>query len=294
MKGMFFTTLLTLSPVGDMLTLNFAKALVENERVGEDEIPDYVGAGVDLSAGIEAEYHLISNLYLIGSFQLTYLDHNVRHSAFVDKDFLDETFVGIKFSNERKKSRKKDLRNRPYFRLAHGWATPSNLGEIISGDTENDRYNNQLTSIFYGHPLTDELFGFPLDIYLTPGFIWHWSSDVQPSSQEYVVAIKAYYTLKWPITWRVGFAEGASYASRVTYIEETELNKKDYEVSKLMNYLDFSIDIDLSKLFDLKAPNSLWLGYYIHHRSAIFENASHFGRIKGGSNYNSVYLQWHF
>ena len=40
---MFFTTLLTLSPVGDMLTLNFAKALVENQRVGEDEIPDYVG-----------------------------------------------------------------------------------------------------------------------------------------------------------------------------------------------------------------------------------------------------------
>ena len=31
-----------------------------------------------------------------------------------------------------------------------------------------------------------------------------------------------------------------------------------------------------------------------HHRSAIFETASHFGRIKGGSNYNTVYLQWHF
>ncbi len=43
MNGMFFTTLWTLSPVGDMLTLNLAKALVENERAGEDEIPDYVG-----------------------------------------------------------------------------------------------------------------------------------------------------------------------------------------------------------------------------------------------------------
>ena len=71
---------------------------------------------------------MIGNLYLIDFFQLTYLDHNVRHSAFVDKDFFDETFVGIKFFNERKKSRKKDLRNRPYLRLAHGWATPSNLG----------------------------------------------------------------------------------------------------------------------------------------------------------------------
>ena len=66
-----------------------------------------------------------------------------------------------------------DLRNRPYLRLAHGWATPCNLGEIISCDIENDKYSNQLSSIFYEHPLTDELFGFPLDIYLTPGFVWH-------------------------------------------------------------------------------------------------------------------------
>jgi len=255
---------------------------------------DDVGAGVDISAGIKAEYYLFSNLYLIGSFQLTWLDRNVRHSQFVDKNVLDETFLGIKFSNERKKERKKELRNTPYWRIAHGWATPSNMGDIISGDTETDKYNNQLTSIFYGHPLTDELFGLPLDIYLMPGFVWHWNSRVQPSSQEYVMCIKAYYTFKWPIVWRLGAGEGVSYASRVTYIEKSELNKKDYEVSKLMNYLDFSIDIEIGKLFDLKGSNRLWLGYYIHHRSAIFESASHFGRIKGGSNYNSVYLQWHF
>jgi outer membrane protein len=57
-----------------------------------------VGAGVNISAGIKAQYHLISNLSLIGSFQLTWLDRNVRHSAFVDKNVLDETFLGIKIS----------------------------------------------------------------------------------------------------------------------------------------------------------------------------------------------------
>jgi len=61
-----------------------------------------------------------------------------------------------------------------------------------------------------------------------------------------------------------------------------------------MNYLDFSLDINLGELFGLKDLSTLWLGYSIHHRSSIFENASHFGRIKGGSNYNTVYLQWHF
>ena len=270
---------------------------LDEEDYGLDE--EDVGAGVDLSVGIKAEYHLISNLYLIGSFQLTYLDHNVRHSEFVDKDFLDEIFLGIKFSNGRKKSgrkkyRKKSLRNTPYLRLAHGWASPSDLGDIISGNAENDRYNNQLTSVFYGHPLTDEIFGLPLDIYLTPGFVWHWSSDVQSSLQEYVLAMKVYYTFKWPIPWRFGFAEGVSYVSQVTYIEENEMNEKDYKVSKLMNYVDFSLDINLGELFGFKDLSTLWIGYSMHHRSALFEEASPFGRIKGGSNYNTVYLQWHF
>jgi len=38
----YFTTRLTLSPAGDELTLDFAKALLQNEQLGQDEIPDYL------------------------------------------------------------------------------------------------------------------------------------------------------------------------------------------------------------------------------------------------------------
>ena len=37
-----FTTFLTLSPAGDELTLEFAKALIENENLGRDEVTDYL------------------------------------------------------------------------------------------------------------------------------------------------------------------------------------------------------------------------------------------------------------
>ncbi len=40
--GKGFTTFLTLSPAGDELTLDFAKALVENEAVGQDAVTDYL------------------------------------------------------------------------------------------------------------------------------------------------------------------------------------------------------------------------------------------------------------
>jgi len=40
----YFYLLLTLTPVGDMLTLDFAKALVENEKLGQNDkgVPDYL------------------------------------------------------------------------------------------------------------------------------------------------------------------------------------------------------------------------------------------------------------
>lgn len=253
-----------------------------------------VDAGIDISAGLKARYHLVKNLYLTGSYQITWLGHSARGVSFIDENFLDETFIGIEIANDRDMDLKENLRISPYVRVGHGWATPSNIGEILGGDTDSDRYNNQLTSVFYGHPLADDVFGFPLDIYLTPGFVWHWNSRVQSSTQEFVLAIKMDYTFNWPILWRLGFGEGMSYVLDVTYIEESELTEKDYEVSKLMNYLDFSIDLNIGDLAGAKSLHNLWLGYYIHHRSAIFEKASHYGRIKGGSNYNAVYLQWHF
>jgi arylsulfatase A-like enzyme len=40
--GKLFTTLLTVSPAGDELTLDFAKRLIENESIGADIITDYL------------------------------------------------------------------------------------------------------------------------------------------------------------------------------------------------------------------------------------------------------------
>ena len=41
--GKYFTTLLTLSPAGDRLTLDFAKTLIDAEQLGKDAVPDYLG-----------------------------------------------------------------------------------------------------------------------------------------------------------------------------------------------------------------------------------------------------------
>ncbi len=41
--GKYYTTLLTLSPAGDELTLAFAKELIRQEQLGQDDVPDFLG-----------------------------------------------------------------------------------------------------------------------------------------------------------------------------------------------------------------------------------------------------------
>jgi len=255
---------------------------------------DTPGSGFDLKAGLDVRYHVASNFYLIGRAALTALENDVTNSSVISRNTQSEVYLGIAFFNDRKKPTKRRLKAKPYVRFAHGWATPTNIGDILKFKTEKDPYNNQLSSVFYGLPLSDTLLTLPISIYMTPGIVYHHSSEVQGNFPEYVLGIKAYYTFKFPVKFRFGFAEGLSYTTEITYIEASELDNKGYRPSKLLNYLDVSFDVNLGDMFSAPSIKDLWLGYSIHHRSGIFQTSSAFGRIKGGSNYNSIYLQYHW
>lgn len=255
---------------------------------------DEPGSGIDVQVGINACYHVASNFYFIGRASLTALEKDVTATNVISRDTQSELYLGIAFFNDKKVAAGRRLKSKPYVRLAHGWATPSNLGEILKFNTESDPYNNQMNSVFYGLPLSDTLFSLPISVYLTPGVVFHQSSEVQASFPEYVLGLKAYYTLKLPVKIRFGIAEGLSYTSEITYIEGSELDAKGYRPSNLLNYLDFTLGVNLGDIFSVPSIKELWLGYSIHHRSGIFQTSSAFGRVKGGSNYNSIYLQYHW
>lgn len=251
-----------------------------------------VNSGIDMSVGVIADYHLASNFYLFGAAKVALLDKNARNVSFVNSDVHGQVFLGIGFSNDRSKPKKKELENKPYIRIGQGFATPSALAQIIRLQSVPDTNHNKMTSIFYGHPLADRFFGLPIHIYLHTGFVYHWPSDVQQNAQEIDVAIKLYYTIPLPIRIRFGAAEGLTYVNRVPYVERKSLEDKGYVPSNLMNYLDFSLDLNIGDIFGNDTLKRLWIGYYIHHRSSIFETAQHFGRISGGSNFNTFYVMW--
>lgn len=253
-----------------------------------------LGAGFDSQFGVKGRKQLVGNLYAVGHFGVTVFDQNTYSSQAVDDHGQWESYLGLAMFGSSNLSSTPRLKDGAYVRLANGIATESGPTDILFLDNDTDPYRNSLTSVFYGHPLEGTVFNLPLDFYLTSGYVYHHSSDVQSTFDEYVLAIKAYYTLDWSVRTRLGFAEGISYSTKINHMEKRKLNEEGYEPSKLMNYLDFSVDVNMGDLLKRSNLDNLWLGYSLHHRSGIFTTTSAFGRIKGGSDYNSLYLQWHF
>lgn len=253
-----------------------------------------VRAGLEVGGFVKLTYDVWRNFYVSGAASLTYLDKPVRDVDFVVDDWKWEGYAGLGLSDPMDKPRKVRMPENGYLRLGHMWATPSSLSNILHGDAERDPDNHQMTTLFYGHPLTDRMFGLPLEFFLHSGLGLHWKSPKQDYELEVILSIKMYYTIPLPWRIRLGAAEGISWVTEVPYREEQNLSEKGYTTSQLLNYLDFSVDLNVGDITPGDSLDKLWLGYYIHHRSAIFKSAQQFGRIKGGSNFQAVYLQHHF
>ncbi len=84
----YFTTLLTVSPAGDELTLDFAKTLLREEQLGQDGIPDYLAISFSSTDYVG---HLFGSSSLEMEDNLLRVDRTLADLfAFIDKE------VGLK------------------------------------------------------------------------------------------------------------------------------------------------------------------------------------------------------
>jgi predicted AlkP superfamily pyrophosphatase or phosphodiesterase len=88
----YFTTRLTLSPAGDKLTLDSAKALIDNEGLGQDEVPDYLAVSFSLTDYVG---HLFGASSLESEVNLARLDRTLMDLfAYVDENVgLENTLI---------------------------------------------------------------------------------------------------------------------------------------------------------------------------------------------------------
>ena len=90
---------------------------------------------------------------------------------------------------------------------------------------------------------------------------------------------------------RLGLGVGLSAAQRVPYIEATSQAASGKPASRLLNYLDPSIDVSVGDLIGVRALKDTYLGFGVSHRSGIFGGSRLLGNVNGGSNYIYTYLE---
>jgi outer membrane protein len=180
-------------------------------------------------------------------------------------------------------------------RVAYGFASDNDLGEIISGKAGSTAKDLSVAAVDGGYLLKKSFLDLPIDIYLKGGLSYFNESD-NDNAYEAITYIKAYYNLDFlDNTVRLGLGEGVSYTSRILETEYDDVNENPDDIhstSRFLNYLDITADVDIGKLIDYKPMNNTYFGYLLKHRSGIFgivNNVDH-----GGSNYNSFYIEKNF
>lgn len=178
-------------------------------------------------------------------------------------------------------------------RLGYGYADQNDLGEIISLQPSAHPAGTSAGGIDLGYLLSRDTWGVPLDFYLKGGLNRFFENGIQPDFNEVTFYLKAYWNFRfWKNNIRLGFGEGVSYADGIPYVEKLEAEGEGDSNSRILNYLDISLDVDLGRLIRYNPFNETYIGYALKHRSGIYGAINSVKR--GGSNYNLFYIEHNF
>ncbi len=92
--------------------------------------------------------------------------------------------------------------------------------------------------------------------------------------------------------YQPGFGAGVSYAQKVPFVEQRDQALRNRNSSKLLNYLDPSIDVSVGDLIGARRLKETYFGFGVSYRSGIFGTSQLLGNTNGGSNYIYTYLEW--
>lgn len=177
------------------------------------------------------------------------------------------------------------------FRVAYGKATLSDFSEIIVGNWQGHPKDLRVLALDGGYLLKQNLYNKPIDAYIR-GSLSHFNEDhMQKDVYEAAVYLKLFYNFL-DKRFRFGFGEGVSYTTDVLYTEWLEATQEHDNNSKFLNYIDLSLDFNVGKLFKAKSADNIYVGWALKHRSGIFGLINNVRR--GGSNYNTFYIETHF
>jgi len=269
-------------------TLAWRDAKLNNYYYG---VPGYdPGAGLNLELGVLSAYRLFDSWQLIAGAGLTHWSSGVRASPVVGDGTQFNASVGLLYTF--KPDQPSEWDRRPLIaRFGYGQSTDCDLAPIVEWRCFNVNQQDDTSIVLFdvGQVLVRRINGWPLDLAGFIGFLKHEDRGLQDDSWQINAYYKLYYYFgPWwrdRLRTRFGVGGGISYASRVPFSEQRDQDLRGRDTSKLLLYLDPTIDINIGDLFKVRELRETYVGFGASHRSGIFGSARLFNSVNGGSNY---------
>jgi len=255
-----------------------------------------VGGGVNGTVGVNARYELSTHWFLLAGVSATYWASGVRNSPIVDLPGVQLAgFGGLGYEFEPSPPRRWEDGTPLFVKILYGRSSTCNLLPIMEfrcGTLATDE-KTSIAAIDLGVPFFENPDSWSFVGYV--GLLRHNERDLQPDFWQVNAYMKVFY---WGFPWRnsvrtrVGFGAGLSYAQAVPFAEAQSQAERGRNTSKLLQYLDPTIDVSVGDLFGSKKLHETYFGLGVSHRSGIFGMAQLFDNVNGGSNYLYTYVEW--
>jgi outer membrane protein len=254
------------------------------------------GSGVNAELGLSATYRLSDRWRLLGGVSAKRWSSGVRASPIFENRTQLAGQLGLAYDFSPKHDAWPE--GRPLIvKVLRGTSTDCDVAQVmlLKCFSTNTVDQTRVTSIEVGRPFIEHLNGWPLDFVGYVGLLRHSERGLQEDSWQVNAYMKAYYYgFPWSarVRTRLGLGVGLSYAERVPYVEMRDQLARQRSNSRLLNYLDPSVDISLGDLIGVRSMSETYVGLGVSHRSGIFGTSRLLGNVNGGSNYIYSYLEW--
>lgn len=186
--------------------------------------------------------------------------------------------------------------SRNSIRVSFAKSSETDLATVVVGDYDASPESNFIIDAAWGRRISKTLFGLPIEMTGNLGLQYLAERGYQDDGFGATAFIKAHYVWRLPLTdtrVRLGLGEGLSYVSRIPMSEQRDFAKKGVESEKLMNYLEWTIDLPLDQFLDASTSRrggveELSIGFIVWHRSSVFGVMAESG---GGVNFMGFGVQ---
>lgn len=257
------------------------------------------GSGTNVALNLYGSYNLTERWRLLGGVSVTALDSRIKDSPIIRKGLQPSFFVGAAYDfGSYKEQLWADEKAPTYVRVLYGraGADSCHLAKILTfkcADLDKTTPTS-IAGVHIGKPFIEKLNGWPLDFVGYAGLVHHNDRNLQANGVQVDLFMKAfYYGFPWShkVKTRLGWGLGVSYANRVPYTEASSQAARNRPTSRLLNYLDPTIDVSLGDLIGSRSLKETYVGVGVSHRSGIFGSSRLLGDVNGGSNYIYTYLE---